>query len=111
MDDPEAQVKSSLLDCTCLEDLSMTLSSRHLELIRKRTDEHLYLFIYLFIYFSLILLFPPFFFSSYSIIIYFFFCSSELLQHTTYTAFVRDDAMTPPPCLNDARLEHKREGK
>jgi hypothetical protein len=24
------------------------------------------------------------------------------LQHNTYIAFVRDDVMTPPPCLNDA---------
>jgi hypothetical protein len=30
------------------------------------------------------------------------FCSLELLQHNTYIAFVRDDVMTPPPCLNDA---------
>ena len=33
----------------------------------------------------------------------FFFCSLELLQHNTYIAFVRDDVMTPPPCLNNAR--------
>jgi hypothetical protein len=26
------------------------------------------------------------------------------LQHNTYIAFVRDDVMTPPPCLNDTRL-------
>jgi hypothetical protein len=25
------------------------------------------------------------------------------LQHNTYIAFVRDDVMNPPPCLNDAR--------
>jgi hypothetical protein len=25
------------------------------------------------------------------------------LQHNTYIAFVRDDVLTPPPCLNDAR--------
>jgi hypothetical protein len=25
------------------------------------------------------------------------------LQHNTYIAFVRDDVMTPLPCLNDAR--------
>jgi hypothetical protein len=25
------------------------------------------------------------------------------LQHNTYIAFVRDDVMTPPPCLNDVR--------
>jgi hypothetical protein len=26
----------------------------------------------------------------------------ELLQHNTYIAFVKDDVMTPTPCLNDA---------
>jgi hypothetical protein len=25
------------------------------------------------------------------------------LQHNTYIAFVRDDVVTPHPCLNDAR--------
>jgi hypothetical protein len=25
------------------------------------------------------------------------------LQHNTYIAFVGDDVMTPPQCLNDAR--------
>jgi hypothetical protein len=50
--------------------------------------------------------FSLFLFSSHHIfffIFHFFFCSSELLQHNTYIAFVRDDVMTPPPCLNDAR--------
>jgi hypothetical protein len=45
MDDPEARVKSSLSDCTWLEDLSMDLSSRHLRTYEaKRTEEHLYYF-------------------------------------------------------------------
>jgi hypothetical protein len=59
---------------------------------------------------SFFLLFSSFFltflfFSSYIYFFhfsFFFFCSSELLQHNTYIAFVRDDVMTPPPCLNDA---------
>jgi hypothetical protein len=54
---------------------------------------------------------------SFLLIIFFFifhffsFCSSELLQHNTYIAFVRDDVMTPPPCFNDARPRNKRGGK
>jgi hypothetical protein len=27
------------------------------------------------------------------------------LQHNTYSAFVRDDVMTPPLCLNGARSQ------
>jgi hypothetical protein len=46
MDDPEARVKSSLSDCTWLQDLSMDLSSRHLRTYEaKRTEEHLYYFL------------------------------------------------------------------
>jgi hypothetical protein len=118
MDDLEARVKSSLSDCTWLEDLSMDLSARHLRTYEaKRTEEHVYIYFLLLFYFLLIflsfsffLLFPFFFFtflfiSSYYFFSFFifFFCSSELLQHNTYISFVRDDVMTPPPCLNDAR--------
>jgi hypothetical protein len=113
MYDPEARVKSSLSDCTWLEDLSMDLSSRHLRTYEaKRTVEHLYYFSYFsFISFSFFLFLFSFFFLfsyfSFLLIIFFififFFCSSELLQHNTYIAFVRDDVMTPPLCLNDAR--------
>ena len=43
--DPKAQTKSSLSDCTWLEDLSMDLSSMHLRTYEaKRTEEHLYCF-------------------------------------------------------------------
>jgi hypothetical protein len=53
MDDPDARVKSSLSDCTCLEDLSMDLSSRHLGTHEaKRTEEHLYIYYFYFISFS-----------------------------------------------------------
>jgi hypothetical protein len=114
MDDPEAQVKSSLADCTWLEDLSMDLSSRHLRTYEaKRTKEHIYYFLLLFYF---LLIFLSFFFLSSSFFPYFcflliiffsffifFFCSSERLQHNTYIAFIRDVVMTPPPCLNDAR--------
>jgi hypothetical protein len=114
MDDPEARVKSSLSDCTWLEDLSMDLSSRHLRTYEaKRTEEHLYYFSYIyfisFSFFSLFLfsfffLFLLFFSSHHIFLLFiFFFCSSELLQHNTYIAFVRDDVMTPPLCMNDAR--------
>jgi hypothetical protein len=93
MDDPDARVKSSLSDYTWLEDLSMDLSSRHLRTYEaKRTEEHLYYFFYFyFISFSFFSL--SFFFSyhNFFIFIHFFFCSSELLQHNTYIAFVRDD--------------------
>jgi hypothetical protein len=45
MDDPEARVKSSLSDCTWVEDLSMDFSSRHLRTYEaKRSEEHLYYF-------------------------------------------------------------------
>jgi hypothetical protein len=111
MDDPEAQVKSSLSDCTWLKDLSMDLSSRHLRTYEaKRTEEHLLLLLLFYFYFisshflsfffSFFFLFSFlfFFFSSYFFFIFhsFFFCSSELLQHNTYIAFVRHDVMTPP---------------
>jgi hypothetical protein len=109
MDDPEAQVKSSLSDCTWLEGLSMDLSSRHLRTYEaKRTEEQLYYYFFTFILFSF---FFSFFFSSsifpyfsflLVIFLYFLFCSSELLQHNTYSAFVGDDVVTPPPCLNNA---------
>jgi hypothetical protein len=113
MDDPEARVKSSLSDCIWLEDLSMNLSSRHLRTYEtKQTKEHLYFFTFILFpsHFSLFLSFfflLPFFLT-------FLFCSSYffhfflLLLRTfgniiTYIAFVRDDVMTTPPCLNDAR--------
>jgi hypothetical protein len=32
------------------------------------------------------------------------------LQHNSYSTFVRDDALTPPPCLMMLVLEHKRGG-
>jgi hypothetical protein len=121
MDDPEARVKSLLSDCTWLEGLSMDLSSRHLRTNEaKRTEEHLYFFTFIlfpshFLSFFLFFLYSSFFsyfsfLSSYFFFI-FFFCSSELLQHNTYIAFVRDDVMTPPPCLNDARPRAQKRGE
>jgi hypothetical protein len=101
MDDPEARVKSSLSDCTWLEDLSMDLSSRHLRTYEaKRTEEHLYYFFTFILFpshFYLFLFFFIFLFSYFSFVLIifffiFFFCSSELLQHSTYVAFVRDDS-------------------
>jgi hypothetical protein len=47
-------------------------------------------FFFLFSYFSFLLIFFRY-----------FFCSLVLLQHNAYSAFVRDDVMTPSPCLND----------
>jgi hypothetical protein len=113
IDDPEAQVKSLLSDCTWLEDLSMDLSSRHLRTYEaKRTEEQLYSFTFILFpshFFSLSFFLLPFFclfsFSSRHFSFFFhiiFFCFSDLLQHNTYSAFVRDDVMTPPPSLNDA---------
>jgi hypothetical protein len=108
MDDPEARVKSSLSDCTWLEDLSMDLSSRHLRTYEaKRTEEHLYFVTFNsfpshFLPFFLFFLYSPFFLTFLFLLIiifsfsFFFFCSSELLQHNTYIAFVIDDVMTPP---------------
>jgi hypothetical protein len=118
MDDPEARVKSSLSDCTWLQDLSMDLSSRHLRTYEeKNRGAPMYIYIYItFIlfpshfsfsfFFSFFFLFFLLYFSSHHIFFIFFiffFCSSKLLQHNTYIAFVRDDVMTPPPCLNDPR--------
>jgi hypothetical protein len=111
MDDPEARMKSSLSDCTWLEKLSMDLSSWHLRTYEtKRPEEHLYIFTFILFpsHFSLFLFFSFFFFPYFSFhhffsFFIFLFCSLELLQHNTYIAFVRDDVMTHPPCLNDAR--------
>jgi hypothetical protein len=92
MDDPEARVKSSLPDCTWLEDVSMDLSPRHWRTYEAtRTEEHLLYF------FTFIL------FSSHFLSFIFSFALQNFLQYNTYIAFVRDDVMTPPPCLNDAR--------
>jgi hypothetical protein len=112
MDDPEARVKSSLSNCTWLEDLSMDLSSRHMRTYEaKRTKEHLYYFLILFYFlliflsfFALFFLFCLLFFSSHHNFFFIFsFAPQNFLQHNTYIAFVRDDVMTPPPYLNDAR--------
>jgi hypothetical protein len=114
MDDPEARVKSSLSDCTCMEDLSMDLSSRHLRTYEEKESRsifiiflnyilfpsHFFLSFFLFSSFFLTFIFFSSYFFHFS---FFFFCSSELLQHNTYIVFVRDDVMTSPPCLNDAR--------
>jgi hypothetical protein len=79
---------------------------------RKRTEEHLSYFSYFdfisfsFFHFSFFFHLPFFSYFSFLLVIiflHFFFCSSELLQHNTYVAFVRDDVMNPPSCLNDAR--------
>jgi hypothetical protein len=112
MDDPEARVKSSLSDCTWLEDLSMDLSSRYLRTYEaKRTEEHLYFFTFiLFLYhflsffFSFFFFFLLFFSSHHNNFLFFIFsfAPQNFLQHNTYIAFVRDDVMTPPSCLNDA---------
>jgi hypothetical protein len=61
--------------------------------------------------FSLFFLFPLFFFFSllffsshhFFIFHFFSFAPQNFLKHKTYIAFVRDDVMTPPLCLNDAR--------
>jgi hypothetical protein len=90
MDDPEARVKSSLSDCTWLEDLSMDMSSWHLRTYEaKRTEEHLYFILFTFILFAshfslfliFLLLFFLLFFSSHPNFFhfsFFVFCSSEL---------------------------------
>jgi hypothetical protein len=105
MYESEARVKSSLSDCTWLEDLSMDLSSRHLRTYEsKRIEEHLYYF-FSFILFSShfsLFRFSFFFFFPYFpfllIIIFHFssffsFAPQELFQHNTCIAFVRDDVI------------------
>jgi hypothetical protein len=78
MDDPEARVKSSLSECTWLEDLSMDLSSRHFENLwsKKNRGASLLFFLILF-YFHLIFSLSFFFlllfsYFSFLLIIYFF---------------------------------------
>jgi Ca2+/Na+ antiporter len=72
-----------------------------------------FILFYFLLFFSLsflfiLLLFLTFlFFSSYIFFIFHFF----LLQHNTYIAFVRDDVMIPPPCLNDARPRAQMRGE
>jgi hypothetical protein len=51
MDDPEARVKSSLSDCTWLEDLSMDLSSRHLRTYEAKKNRGASLLFFTFILF------------------------------------------------------------
>jgi hypothetical protein len=109
MDDPEARVKSSLSDCTWLEDLSMDLSSRHLRTYEaKRTEEHLYFFFILFpshfhsfffslyssyfSYFSFLLII---FFFHFSFLFFFSFFPQNFLQHNTYVAFVSENDSSP----------------
>jgi hypothetical protein len=84
MDDPEARVKSSLSDCTWLEDLSMNLSSRHLRTYEsKRIEEHLYYFSYFyFISFSFFSL--SFFLSFFLIPFFLLFFSSH---HNNFFSF------------------------
>jgi hypothetical protein len=79
------------------------------ELMKQNEPRSNFIIIFLLLFYSLsfsisffLLLFSLtfLFFSSFFYI--FLFCSSELLQHNTYLAFVRDDVVTPPPCLNNA---------
>jgi hypothetical protein len=42
---------------------------------------------------------------------FFYFAPQNFLQHNTYITFVRDDVMTPPPCLNDARPRAQKRGE
>jgi hypothetical protein len=72
MDDPEVHVKSSLLDCTWLEDLSMDLSLRHLRTYEaKRAEEQLYSFTFILFpsHFSLFQFFSSSFFSYFSFLL------------------------------------------
>jgi hypothetical protein len=60
MDDPEARVKSSLSDCTWLQDLSMDLSSRHLRTYEEKNrgaPMYIYIYYFYFISFSFFFLF------------------------------------------------------
>jgi hypothetical protein len=80
-------VKSSLSDCTWLEDLSMDLSSRHLRTYEaKRTEEHLYNFFNFILFPSHIFSVFFFFFSYFSfLLIIFFFIFFLLLLRTFAT--------------------------
>jgi hypothetical protein len=76
MDDPEAQVKSLLSNCTRLEGLSMDLSSRHLRTYEaKITEEQLYYFFLTLILFPSHFSFFSFFLSSSFFLIFLFFSS------------------------------------
>jgi hypothetical protein len=84
-------------------------------------SRYIYIYIYYFYFisfsfFSLSLFISFFFFSYFSFLIiiiffsFFIFFSSELLQHNTYIAFVRDEWLLPH-AWTMLVLEHKREGK
>jgi hypothetical protein len=118
MEDPEARVKSSLSDCTWLEDLSMDFLSRHLRTYEaKRFEQHLYYIFYFhfisFSFFSLsfslfLFLFYSSYFSYFSFLLIIFlflffifsFAPQNFLQHNTYIEFVSENDSSP--CLNDA---------
>jgi hypothetical protein len=98
----------------------MDCHQRTCELMNKKNQGASLLFSYFyFISFSFFLFsfsLSSFFFSYFSFLLiiiffHFFFCSSELLQHNTYIAFVRDDVMNPSPCLNDARPGAQKRGE
>jgi hypothetical protein len=89
VDDSEAQVKSSLLDCTWLEDLNMDLSLRYLRAYEaKRSKEQLYffkiLFYFLLIFLSLSFFLLPFFLIFYFLLIIFSFYIFFLLLPRTF---------------------------
>jgi hypothetical protein len=87
------------------------------KLMKQKEPRSIFIFLVLFYFFLIFLsvflfllffLFSLLFFSShhnnfFSFFISFAFAPRNFLQHNTHIAFVRDDVMTPPPCLNDAR--------
>jgi hypothetical protein len=78
MDDPEARVKSSLSDCTWLEDLSMDLSSRHLKTYEAKKNRGASLLFFTFILFFLLI---------FSLSLSFFFFLSLLFFSSHYNFF------------------------
>jgi hypothetical protein len=75
IDDPEARVKSSLSDCTWLEDLSMDLSSRHLRTYEEKNRGASFLLLFYFLLIFLVFLF--FFLYSFLFFLFFFLVFSS----------------------------------
>jgi hypothetical protein len=85
------------------------------ELMKQKEPRSIYILFYLLLFYLLLIFlsfsFFFFFFSYFSfllILIFFIFhflsfAPQNFLQHNTYIAFVRNDVMTPPACLDDAR--------
>jgi hypothetical protein len=98
--DPEAQRKSSLSDCTWLENEYgyFNLEALKLLIYFREPGSSLYFYFYTYSYFSLFLTYI--FFLSFFLLLNFFICSPLNSKITSY--------LPPPPCLDVAHPRAKR---